>query len=120
MSQRGSIWRGEECVWAQASLASDPLSRSVGLLGKKSLHADQALWLLPCRAVHMFGMRFALDLLWLDRAGQVLAVRSNVRPWQLAWPRLRGVHSTIEVAVGEIASRDIALGQKLHWREMDV
>ena len=38
------------------------------------------LQLAPCRSVHTFGMRFALDLIWLDGAGQVVRVDAGVRP----------------------------------------
>ena len=36
-----------------------------------------------CRSVHTFGMRFALDLLWLDEWGQVLRVDRGVGPGRI-------------------------------------
>ena len=36
-----------------------------------------------CRSVHTFGMRFALDLVWLDRDGRVLGVEEGVPPWRV-------------------------------------
>jgi Uncharacterized ACR, COG1430 len=36
-----------------------------------------------CRSVHTFGMCFALDLVWLDAEGRVLAVEQEVRPWRV-------------------------------------
>jgi uncharacterized membrane protein (UPF0127 family) len=41
------------------------------------------LELSPCRSVHTFGMRFALDLIWLDRDGRVLRVDESVPPRRL-------------------------------------
>ena len=41
--------------------------------------ATLALHITPCRSVHTFGMRFALDLIWLDRAGAVVRVDRGVR-----------------------------------------
>ena len=41
---------------------------------------DVGLELSPCRSIHTFGMRFALDLIWLDRAGQVLRIDASVPP----------------------------------------
>lgn len=38
------------------------------------------LELSPCRSIHTFGMRFALDLIWLDAAGRVVRVDSDVPP----------------------------------------
>ena len=40
--------------------------RLIGLIGRRSLPAGVALEMPRCRSVHTFGMRFALDLVWLD------------------------------------------------------
>jgi uncharacterized membrane protein (UPF0127 family) len=47
------------------------------------LASDVGLWLDPCRSVHTFGMRFALDLIWLDRDGRMVRVDANVPPRRL-------------------------------------
>ncbi len=59
---------------------------------------DVGLELSPCRSVHTFGMRFALDLIWLDRAGHVVRVDVGVAPRRLR-TCLRA-RSVIEVAGG--------------------
>lgn len=63
------------------------------------LPADRALHLRPCRAVHTYTMRFALDLVWLDRAGGVVRVDRRVRP-RSQRTCLRA-HSVVEVRAGE-------------------
>ena len=45
-----------------------------------SMPASVGLELSPCRSIHTFGMRFALDLIWLDGAGQVVRVDVSVPP----------------------------------------
>jgi uncharacterized membrane protein (UPF0127 family) len=45
-----------------------------------------------CRSVHTFGMRFALDLVWLGRGGRVLRIDRAVPPW-----RVRCCREAIEV-----------------------
>jgi uncharacterized membrane protein (UPF0127 family) len=52
--------------------AFDSASRNRGLLGRDSLPEDSALVLAPCNAIHMFGMRFPIDVLFLDRSGAVI------------------------------------------------
>ena len=58
-----------------------------------------ALLLPRCRSVHTFGMRFALDLVWLDRDGGVVAVDERVRPWRVR--SRRDAAAVLEVAAGQ-------------------
>ncbi len=52
--------------------AFDSASRRTGLLGRSELPESDALAIAPCWAVHTFRMQFAIDLLFVDRDGQVL------------------------------------------------
>jgi len=65
-------------VGMEVRVADGFLSRLVGL----AFRADRgvALHLPRCRSVHTFGMRFALDLVWLDGAGEVVRVDRAVPP----------------------------------------
>jgi uncharacterized membrane protein (UPF0127 family) len=54
--------------------------RLVGLSGRGALTPGEGLWLRPCRAIHMFGMSQALDVVFLDRAGVVVAVYPELAP----------------------------------------
>jgi uncharacterized membrane protein (UPF0127 family) len=53
-------------------------SRRRGLARLDSLAPEQALHIPQCPAVHTFGMRFALDLIWLARDGTVVRVDHDV------------------------------------------
>ncbi len=55
-------------------------ARRRGLARLSWLPDDRALHLRGCRAVHTFGMRFALDLVWLDKTGRPLRVDRDVAP----------------------------------------
>jgi len=73
-------------------------ARAKGLLGVPHLDDVQALWLAPCRAVHTFGMRFAIDVVFLDARGKVLRIVPNLPPYRLA-VCLRAA-SVLELAAG--------------------
>jgi hypothetical protein len=60
-------------------VARSPLARLLGLALRRRPPAH-ALLLPRCRSVHTFGMRFPLDLIWLDRDGRVLRVDEAVPP----------------------------------------
>jgi uncharacterized membrane protein (UPF0127 family) len=61
-------------------VADSRRTRGRGLAGLDDLPADHALLLEPCRSVHTIGMRFALDLIWLDADGNALRVDPAVTP----------------------------------------
>jgi uncharacterized membrane protein (UPF0127 family) len=78
-------------------VARSPWSRLLGLAFREP-PPDTALLLPRCRSVHTFGMRFALDLVWLDAAGRVLAIDEGVRPWRVRV--CRDAVAVVEVAAG--------------------
>jgi uncharacterized membrane protein (UPF0127 family) len=86
-------------IWRQA----------VGLIGRRELNADEGLWLEPCDSIHTFGMRFAIDVLFLDRSGALLRAVSDLRPWRVCWP-VRHARTVVEIPAGVVASRNIRPG----------
>jgi uncharacterized protein len=64
----------------RVAVADNWWTRLRGLLGKEHLHPEDGLLLEPCRAVHMYGMRFAIDAAFLDEEGRVVAVYRNLQP----------------------------------------
>jgi len=78
--------------------ACTALERLRGLAGLAALGPDHALHLPSCRSVHTLGMRFALDLVWLDGTGTVVRIDRDVAPRRLrSCVRARGV---VETAAG--------------------
>jgi uncharacterized membrane protein (UPF0127 family) len=75
------------------------IQRTRGLAWSKSLPAGDALQINRCRSIHTFGMRFRLDLLWLDQQGRAIRVDYDVPP-----RRLRSCSqacAVVEVTAGE-------------------
>jgi uncharacterized membrane protein (UPF0127 family) len=83
-------------------------ARLFGLLLRPPPPPGVAVWLLPCRQVHALGMRYAIDVVYLDRGGTVLAVET-LRPFRLG-RRIRGAHSVLELAAGEAARLGLEAG----------
>lgn len=95
----------------RAELADTGPARSKGLLGREGLAQGEALWIVPCESVHTFFMRFALDLVYLDRGRRVVKIRTNVPPWRLSMS-LRA-HSIIEFAAGAVDPASTSVGDQL-------
>jgi uncharacterized membrane protein (UPF0127 family) len=80
---------------ARILVAADRRSRLRGLAGRDRLPEGEALLIERCWSVHTLGMRFALDLLWLDGAGGVIRLDRDVKPRRLrACARARSVIET--------------------------
>lgn len=87
--------------------------RGKGLLGRVTLPADEALWILRCNSIHTFFMMFPIDCVFVNRDLEVKALRRNVVPWRMVFP-VWGASSVIEMAAGNIDRLDIRTGEKLH------
>ena len=96
---------------SRVEVAGHGAKRRKGLLGRDRLPAGEGLWIVPCEAVHTFGMRFAIDLVYLDRRMRVKKVKSNVPPWRLS--ACLSAHSVIELASGTICSTQTKAGDML-------
>lgn len=80
----------------RVQIAGNGRVRRKGLLGRKCLEDGEGLWIVPCEAVHTFGMRFAIDLVYLDRKHRVIKTTSQMRPWRAS--ACLTAHSVIELA----------------------
>jgi uncharacterized protein len=96
-------------VCARCHLAVHPWSRMRGLLGRASLAPDEGMLFRPTGSIHMFFMRFAIDVVFCDRDLVVLDVVHGVRPWRTA--SRRGAKVVIELAEG--AGERVAAGDRL-------
>ena len=79
-------------------IAATPRTRLLGLMGLRGIDRGHALLLTRCRSVHTFGMRFALDLVWLDAYGHVLRQDACVPPGRLR--RCPSARAVVEAPAG--------------------
>lgn len=85
-----------------------------GLLGRSPLRAGAGLLLRPCRAVHMFGMGYPVDVAFVDRWGLVVAVYHRLAPGQRSrWHQ--GAACALELPAGTLAMTGTREGDRLAW-----
>ena len=87
------------------------LSRLKGLLGTRVLNEDEACWLVPCNMVHTFGMRYPIDIVFLNQKNEVVSMIQNLKPNRFS-PLVPGAHSALEFASGV---QQLKLGEQLGW-----
>jgi hypothetical protein len=96
----------------RVGVAATHAERAIGLLSRSGLEPGEALWIVPSRGVHTWGMRFAIDVLALDESGNVVDCVSNLRPWRVRLPR-RGTAGVLELPAGTLESSHTGLGHRV-------
>jgi len=107
----------ETIVAERVEVAGTSESRKRGLLGRTGLEPGTGLWLVPCEWVHMFGMKFAIDIVVLNRNNVVVGVQESLKPgWigRIFW----GAHSTLELPLGTIRATGTAKGDVVAWEDL--
>ncbi len=99
-----------EDVLAPASF----VARARGLLWRKELKAHQGMLFLNCGSVHMFGMRFAIDVVFLNASWEIMSCVNGLKPWRIA--ACPGASSTLEIHQGMATRLKLFEGMKLECR----
>jgi len=90
-------------------VATSYRARTKGLLGRD--HVDGAILLSPANSVHTLRMRIPIDVAYLDRDLEVIAVHT-MKPWRLGLPRLRSRH-VLEAEAGAMAGWGLGVGARV-------
>jgi uncharacterized membrane protein (UPF0127 family) len=80
-----------------------------GLMGRTSLSEGEALCLQDCNSIHMFFMRFPIDVAFVDRDGRVLHLCHAIRPWRIS-RMVFGAKAALELPAGTLGRLDIRRG----------
>ena len=91
--------------------AFDSASRTRGLLGRDGLPAGTALIIAPSNAIHTFGMRFPIDVIYAARDGRIVKLRRRIVPWRVS--AALGAFAVIEMAEGAIDRAELEVGEML-------
>lgn len=113
----GAIYRAgsADCLVPEARRTTSAMERMRGLLGRPPLATGQALLIDPCPSVHTIGMRYPLDLAFLDMHLRVVKLVRELPPLRFAGcPNAR---ATLELPPGALDVAGIAAGDVLEWRD---
>lgn len=87
-----------------------------GLLGRPEPRPGEGLLIEPSRAVHMYGMKYALDVIFIRPDGRVQALYPGLAPWSRS-ERHPGARYALELPVGTIERTNTREGDELEWIE---
>jgi uncharacterized membrane protein (UPF0127 family) len=101
----------------RALIADTSTTRKTGLLKHERLEPGEGLWIKPCEGVHTVGMKFPIDVLFLDKKRKVVKIRAAMPRWRMAaclW-----AHSVLELPSGTAAATKTSRGDQLEFETYD-
>ena len=105
-----NLTRGTE-LGDRIAVADTSQTRRTGLLKHTSLEPGEGLWIVPSEGVHCFGMKFDIDVLFLNKKREVLKVRPRMA--RRAISLCLRAHSVLELPAGAIAATGTLVGDQL-------
>ena len=96
-------------IAGDVKLADNLFSRTIGLLSKKSLSEGEGLVIKPCCSIHTFFMRFEIDVLFVNKKNEIIALYENVKPWRILPIHLTS-HYVIELPARTITAKEVEKG----------
>ena len=104
-----------DVVCERCEVPKSSFARARGLLGRSGLEPGGGMLIDAAPSVHMFFMRFPIDVVFLDRDWKVVRVVHRLRPWRVAGAR-RAV-AALELPAGAAAEAGIEEGDVLSLEE---
>jgi uncharacterized membrane protein (UPF0127 family) len=97
----------------RVTVARSIWSRFWGLMGRSGLDEGAGLHIVPCSSIHMFFMRFPIDVIFIDKSLAVTKVVHGIKPWRAALGG--GGHSALELLPGVAASAQVEVGDVIEF-----
>jgi uncharacterized protein len=101
----------------RCEIPGSAFGRARGLLGRSGLEPGGGMLIDRAGSVHMFFMRFPIDVVFLDRDWKVVGVRHRLRPWRVAGAR--HAVAALELPAGAAAEAGIQEGDAVVAENLD-
>jgi uncharacterized protein len=103
----------ESSLASNAERATSFLARGRGLMMRQEFPDGSGMVIDPCSSIHMFFMRFPIDVLYLDRDDKVVRVQEGIKPWRVGPLRTKGAKYVIELPAGTVAKSRTSAGDQI-------
>lgn len=105
--------QGAELLLDKLEVAESFWSRGWGLLGRKALEANEALWILRCNNIHTWFMRVKIDCIFIDKRMEIQKIVSEVPAFRFVGPFWKS-NSVIETNAGFAKEKKLKVGDQLY------
>jgi hypothetical protein len=105
------IYFENRLLWSKVKPANTIWSRLIGLLKTPELDPEQGLLIWPCRQVHGFHMKYAIDVIFISSKMSVISV-CTLDPGRVS-PLFKNAHYALEVTAGQARLYGVRTGDSL-------
>jgi len=106
-----NVSRNSELI-SNGRMANNPWTRLRGLIGVRELPEGQGIVIAPCHGVHCMFMSIPIDVVYVNKQHQVVALDKAMKPWAIG-KIYRESHYVVEVPVGAIDRTHTEVGDQL-------
>jgi uncharacterized membrane protein (UPF0127 family) len=93
-------------------IANSPISKTLGLIGRKDFRGYNGMLLKNANAIHTFFVRFPIDVVFLDRDFKVLKIVEKLSPFHFS-PIVWKAKHTLELPKGSIKKYSLKVGTQI-------
>ena len=112
------VFLGNRLLWSGIKPANTAWTRLIGLIRTPRLGPDEGLIIWPCKQVHGFHMKYALDVIFLDQKMKVVSI-TTLAPGQVS-PLFRAAHYALEVTAGQSRLFGLQTGDMLYMEHAGI
>lgn len=105
-------------ILAKTHHAKRFFQRLIGLLGRSHLSPEEGMLFEPGGSIHTFGMRFSIDVLFLDKTGSILGKHAEVSPNRICMAPAKTCF-VLEMPTNTIQIHELKIGHILKWYDDD-
>jgi len=91
-------------------IANTFFKRLKGLMFSKELPEEKSLHIVPCNEIHTFNMKYSIDVLYLDKNNNIVAINEEMKPGKIG-KRVKKAVSVVELPSGKVKRAGIEVGQ---------
>lgn len=106
-----NVTRGRTLI-TTGRVADKMWTRLRGLIGSKPLAPGEGLLIVPCSSVHTHFMSFPIDVLYVGKGQEIVAIDQDMAPWRFGSYHRRGRH-VVELPSGTVAATQTEVGDRL-------
>jgi uncharacterized membrane protein (UPF0127 family) len=99
----------------EAEVADSFRTRLKGLLGRDSLEKDSGLIIMPCNSIHMMGMKFSIDAIFVDKNHKICKIIPNLKKMEFS-PVVWKASYVIEAPSGTAKLKDLEINDEIQFK----